>query len=86
VREETLRKYNFGIKEGDKVKYAFSIEGESKSGKGIVEKIYPYFFLVNTGKYRVCIGKAQLACGEHRIIAKKCGEAVPAGNFDRIKL
>ena len=91
VRAETLKNYTFGIKEGDKVKYAFTAEGERQSGRGTVIKVYPYYFLIDNGKYKVCIGKAQLACGEHRITAKKCGgertrsnraQSVPAGNFD----
>ena len=104
VRAETIKRHNFGIKKGDKVKYSFSADEEKKNGKGVVEEVYPYFFLVNNGKYRVCVGKAQLACGEHRITAKNCGgertrsnraqsvpignsgKAVPAGNFDRIKI
>ena len=87
VRAETIKRHNFGIKKGDKVKYSFSADEEKKNGKGVVEEVYPHFFLINNGKYRVCVGKAQLACGEHRITAKNCGgKAVPAGNFDRIKI
>lgn len=67
VSVATLKKYDFGIKEGDKVKYSFAAEGERHSGNGKVIKIYPYYFLVDNGKYKVCIGKMHLACGEHRL-------------------
>ena len=36
-------------------------------GRGKLIKEYEYYYLIDNGKYRTCIGKADIICGQAKI-------------------
>ena len=63
-----LKNSNLGYAVGDTIKFVKQVRGSDDGcgrytieyGKGIIEGIYPYFFLVNLGKYRVAVSKVDV--------------------------
>lgn len=39
----------------------------SKRGRGKLLKEYEYYYLIHTGKYRICINKCDIICGNAKL-------------------
>ena len=69
TRQNTLKYSNMGYKVGDTIKY-YRTSDEFREwhnrldslplGSGVIEAIYPYFFLVRVGKYRIGVNKVDV--------------------------
>ena len=70
-----IKSSDMGHKVGDRIKYQKTMtEFKERSGRyntyiygsGIIEAIYPYYFLIDVGKYKTCVLKTEVLAREGR--------------------